>query len=383
MDAKYEEGIRCLKQCWKEHSHIITEEEKAAMKAFRGVFVSGKSEPYSHKLAMKWLSDNQLAWGDEKYQRHRKVLYELNDAMTNGTIKEDYSYLPTVFDTLPPDLKNHLILYRNELLSRLKYRSSRDQLIHCVSFANFLKNQDIHRANDISVDLISKYHDYADTVGDTYICLYSVRYFLQSLVDRGIIAGHIPYALTSPIQAKAAGYAIRKFSGDISDFETNGISPDSYWKSANDLIDLLRKKYHHNEDATRNNYLVYYQMFYVFIREFSLTYTTQNVRIWAEGMAGFLDEPHRMPSIKRSVYILDIFLRDGNITDETLEIVLCNPGKITELSAVNRKLLDDFLSYRSKKTLPRQLWTCINPARYLSYCICRKRGSSQCPKSCP
>ena len=89
-------------------------------------------------------------------------------------------------------------------------------------------------------------------------------------------------------------------------------------------------------------------MFYVFIREFSLTYTTQNVRIWAEGMAGFLDEPHRMPSIKRSFYILDIFLRDGNITDETLEIVLCNPGKITELSAENRKLLDDFLSYRSK-----------------------------------
>jgi len=43
LDTKYEEGIRCLKKCWKEHGHIITEDEKAAMKAFRGVFiVSGK-----------------------------------------------------------------------------------------------------------------------------------------------------------------------------------------------------------------------------------------------------------------------------------------------------------------------------------------------------
>jgi hypothetical protein len=31
------EGIRCLKKCWKEHDHIITEDEKAVMKAFAGV----------------------------------------------------------------------------------------------------------------------------------------------------------------------------------------------------------------------------------------------------------------------------------------------------------------------------------------------------------
>lgn len=195
MDVKYEEGIRCLKKCWKEHGHIITADEKAAMKSFRGVFLSGKSEPYSHELALKWLSDNQLAWGDEKYQRHRKIIYELNDAVTNGTIREDYSYLPTIYDTLPSNLKNHLILYRNELLSRLQYRSSRDQLIHCVSFAAFLMSKGILRAQDISTELISEYHVYADTIGDTYICLYSVRFFLQFLVEHGVIAVHIPFAL--------------------------------------------------------------------------------------------------------------------------------------------------------------------------------------------
>lgn len=148
-----------------------------------------------------------------------------------------------------------------------------------------------------------------------------------------------------------------------------------YWKSANDLIDILRKKYHHNEDATRNNYLVYYQMFYVFMWEFSLPYTTQNVRLWAEGMSGFMDEPHRMPSIKRSFYLLDIFLRNSTITDEDLEIVLCSPGKIANcLQRIENCLM---ISYHAaaKKTLLQPLWTCINPVRCLSCCICRKRES--------
>ena len=351
MDAKYEEGIKCLKQCWKERGHTVTDEEKAVMKSFRGFFLSGKSEPYSHEMALRWLSDNQLAWGEEKYQVHRKLIYELNDAVSTGTIKEEYRFLLTTYDSLPLNLKDQLILYRNDLLSRLRYRSARDQLIHCVSFADFLKAQGILQANDITVELISKYHDYADTVGDAYICLYSVRYFLQFLASRGIIAGHIPYTLTSPIQAKAAGYAIKRFSGDISDFENNGLIPDVYWKNANDLIEILRKKYHYNKDATRNNYLVYYQMFYVFMREFSLPYTTQNIRLWAEGMSGFMDKPHRMPSIRRSFYLLDIFLRNGTITDEDLGTVLCSPGKIAGLSAEYRKLLDDFLSCRSKENI--------------------------------
>ncbi|MDO4650133.1 MAG: tyrosine-type recombinase/integrase [Eubacteriales bacterium] len=348
---KYEEGIQCLKQCWKEMGHAITDEEKAAMKSFRGVFVSGKSEPYSHEMALKWLSDNQLIWGEEKYQVHCKLIYELNDAVSTGTIKGEYKFLPTVYDSLPPDLKDQLILYRNKLLSHLQYRASRDQLIHCISFANFLKNQDIFQTSDITVELISKYHNYADTVGDTYICLYSVRYFLQFLVNHGIISEHIPYALTSPIQAKAAGYAIKRFSSDISDFETNGISCNAYWKGANDLICILRKEYHHDEDATRNNYLVYYQMFYVFMQEFSLPYTAQNVRLWVDGMKGFMSEPHRIPSIKRSFYLLDIFLRNGSITDEDLEIILCSPGKISELSMTYKNLLNDFLSSRRKENM--------------------------------
>lgn len=351
MDIKYEEGIRCLKQCWKEQGHVITDEEKAAMKSFRCVFVSGKSEPYSHDLAMRWLSGNQLAWGEEKYQQNRQLLYELNDATTNGTITENYSYLPTVYDTLPPDLKNHLILYRNALLSRLQYRSSRDQLIHCVSFAAFLQNKGILHAQDITTELISEYHTYADTIGDTYICLYSVRFFLQFLAEHGVIAGHIPLALTSPLQAKAAGYAIKQFQDDISAFEANGVEADEYWKAANSLIGILREKHHHNEDATRNNYLVYYQMLYIFLKEFSLPYSATNVRLWAEGMSIFDDDPHRHPSIKRSFYLLDIFLRTGTLTDDDLEIVLCNPGRIAELSPSYRKLLDDFLSCRRKENI--------------------------------
>lgn len=381
MDAKYEEGIRCLKQCWKERGHTITDKEKAAMKSFRGVFVSGKSEPYSHELALKWLSDNQLAWCVEKYQQNRKLIYELNDAATNGTIKEDYSYLPTVYDTLPPDLKNHLILYRNELLSRLQYRSSRDQLIHCVSFAAFLKDNGILRAQDISTELISEYHAYADTIGDTYICLYSVRFFLRFLAEHGVIAGHVPLALTSPLQAKAAGYALKQFSAGISAFEKNGVDADEYWKKANSLIDVLRKEYHHNEDATHNNYLVYYQMFYIFMKEFSIPYSTVNVGLWADGMSIFDDEPHRHPSIKRSFYLLDIFLRTGTVTDDDLEILdVHKSGTISfllymqergnsSMSGISLMNVKEYCTWASEKAVNHKNNYSYDIRVFLTYCF--------------
>ena len=302
-------------------------------------------------MALKWLSDNQVTWDDEKYQQNRKLIYELNDAVTNGAVKTDYDFLPTVYDTLSEDLKSHLILYRNDLLSRLQFRASRDQLVHCISFAAILMNEGILYARDISTELISRYHAYADVIGDTYICLYSVRYFLQFLAEHGIIAGHIPIVLTSPLQARVAGYAIRKFSKEVSSFETSGISSDVYWQKANVLISILRKEFRHNKDATRNNYLVYYQMFYIFMREFSIPYTKENVQIWADRMVEFMEEPHRKPSIKRSFYILDVFISTGTITGNDLEIVLCDPGKITELSSTYKKLLNDFLSCRRKENI--------------------------------
>lgn len=351
MDVKYEEGIKCLKQCWRERGHTITSDEKTAMQSFRAVFISEKSEPYSHDLALKWLSDNQIVWGKEKYQRHRRFVYELNDAMINGTIRKNYCYTPTVYDFLPDNLKNWLMLYKNELLSRLQFRASRDQLVNCISFADFLNKNGVCHARNISVESISAYQSYAENVGDTYICLYSVRYFLQFLVDHRVIAGHVPFVLTSPLQAKAAGYAVSRFSAGISAFETSGTDADEYWRKANILIGILRREYHHDEDASRNNYLVYYQMVYIFLKKFNLPYTTANVRRWAEGMDIFEDNPHRQPSIKRSFHFMDIFLKTGAITDSDLETILCSSGKISELSAYNRNLLEEFLSCRKKENI--------------------------------
>ena len=154
-----------------------------------------------------------------------------------------------------------------------------------------------------------------------------------------------------------------------------------YWQKANVLISILRKEFRHNKDATRNNYLVYYQMFYIFMREFSIPYTKENVQIWADRMVEFMEEPHRKPSIKRSFYILDVFISTGTITGNDLEIVLCDPGKITELSSTYKKLLNDFLSCRRKENIAPATLD-VHKSGVISFCcICRKKKSRQCPKS--
>lgn len=65
-------------------------------------------------------------------------------------------------------------------------------------------------------------------------------------------------------------------------------------------------------------------------------------------MSGFMPEPFRLAAVKRSFYVLDIFLRTGKITESDLDVVLCKPGRIVNLSENYKELLQLFLSCRVK-----------------------------------
>ena len=91
--------------------------------------------------------------------------------------------------------------------------------------------------------------------------------------------------------------------------------------------------------ATRNNYLVYYQLFYVFIQEFSLPYTVQNARLWAEGMAEFWDDPHRIALQISKVPGMKIPKREKKlITNEGLAAIFAQP-KDTKIGTRDKTIM--------------------------------------------
>ncbi len=113
---------------------------------------------------------------------------------------------------LPQYWKDLVMDYRKDVKTRRSRRAITEQIPHIVSFSGYVANRGIERAEGITGTVISEYHDFAETVGDTYTSIYSVRFFLQYLADKGMIPKHRPFALTAPIQAKAIGYAIRAFN---------------------------------------------------------------------------------------------------------------------------------------------------------------------------
>jgi len=189
MNLTYDECVVLMKQCWLDNGHVINFGKMAAINSLRR-HLEQNNLSYSHNEALNWLNLNIEFWDNRTFFRMRRAVYEFNDVMTLGKITGDYKYYETSFDRLPACWQTILFEYKEDLLTQLKPRATRDQIIHCTSFVTFLVINDIYNPEEITVLVISKYHEYAESIGDKYICTYSVRYFLQFLANQGFIPKH-------------------------------------------------------------------------------------------------------------------------------------------------------------------------------------------------
>lgn len=345
MNLTFDEGVTLLKQCWKDNGLNINPGKTSALNALKR-HLHNNDIPYSHDEALKWLSDNQAYWDKKKYFKNRRAVFELNDIMTAGKIIGEYKYYDDPFDVLSDYWKKKVTEYIDYLKTIRAEGSIRTQRVHCISFAGFLTQSAIQCAEDISCLVISKYHEFAETNGDTYTSIYSVRFFLQFLADQGLIPQHRHYAITAPVQAKAIGHAIQEYDNAGLEAYPVGTAPEVFWKESTLLPDYLASVYHYDETALRNNFTTYFQMFYVFCAEKEILCSMENVHLWLSLMTGFWKHNQQENSAKRAFHLLYIFEEKNSLTLEDLKDHNVDHGSITVLSKYYRTILDKFLGYR-------------------------------------
>jgi len=254
-------------------------------------------------------------------------------------------------EDLPEHWKNLLSDYRNDLLTRRKPRSVRNQMRHCTGLASYLASAGIGAAEDVTAVVIAHYYEHAAATGDGYTCLYSCRYFLEFLARSGFIPTHRPYALTAPVQAQGAGFALDrvqmdKLSALNSEKAPIRMAADEFWESAGSLVEYLRCTYGYNPTALRNNYTAHLQMLYVFLSELEIDYTWETSSYWMDIMDAF--PKSRTFGIMRR-YCMDVFKsfidRRNSFSIHTDAVSRRDPGKIGELPEWSGKLLDEFLLF--------------------------------------
>lgn len=346
MHLSYDEGVALVKQCWAAKGTNKCFGKSAAFNALR-IHLQNISTPYSHEEALKWIGEKQSEWSKAKFMQSRRAIFELNDIMTTGKIAEgDYTYTNDPFNDLSDYWKKKLTEYFAYLKTVRSESAIRSQRIHCIDFAGFLTNNNIHCAEDVTCLVISKYHEFAETNGDKYTSIYSVRFFLQFLVNQGLIPQHRPYALTAPVQAKAIGYAIQEY--EIAGLEAyhEGTAPETFWNASTLLPNYLASVYHYDETALRNNYTTYFQMFYVFCAEKDVPCSTENIHIWLSLMTGFWKHDQQEVSAKRAFHLLHVFEKKSCLTIEDIKDHNINHGSINSLTKYYRSILDKFIEYR-------------------------------------
>lgn len=353
MHLSYDEGVALVKQCWAAKGTNKCFGKSAAFNALR-LHLQNISTPYSHEEALKWLSEKQSEWTKSQFMQSRRAIYELNDIMTTGKIAEgDYIYSHDPFDDLSDYWKKKLTEYFDYLKTVRSESAIRSQRVHCIGFAGFLTDNNIRCVEDITCLVISKYHEFAETIGDTYTSIYSVRFFLQFLVDQGMIPRHRPYALTAPVQAKAIGYALQKYDIESLTACPEGPAPETFWKGSTLLPDYLTSVYHYDETALRNNYTTYFQMFYVFCAEKDIPCSPENIHLWLSLMTGFWKHDQQKSSAQRAFRLLHIFEVKNCLTIEDIKDHNINHGFINNLSKYYRSILDRFLEYRRMEQMSK------------------------------
>ena len=355
MNLNFEKGVTLLKQCWMNDGRGVSPGKMAALNALRR-HLNENGIAYSKEESLNWLDANKNLWNTQKFFRSRRSVYELDDVLQHGKINSGYEYHISLFDHIPDHWKTLLFDYEEDLLSRRKKRATNDQITHCTDFVSYLVSSGVNHPKEITVKTISEYRNYAETVGDKYICIYSVRFFLEFLVDGGLIPTHLPYALTAPLQAKAAGFALQAVDMDAitsaneidSDIRMHS---DSFWKKCFDLVGYLSKTYHYNPDGLRNNYLAHLQMFYIFAAELHLDYTPAVVACWFDVMRDSPEGAYTHSPRRRSFHVFEIFITTGRVSASELAAVMTNPGSESYLRSWAKSLLDTFLEVSKSEWL--------------------------------
>ena len=374
MEIVYADAVLSLRQYWKENGIRDDPAKVSGLNKFR-CFLEETDQPYSHSTALTWLDEQKDSWKKQAFFCYRKALFELDDLLTTGSVSGKYLYHDTPFSRLPKYWRDMVTAYRNDLKTWKSRRAITEQMPHIITFAGYLSSSRVEKAENISCIVISRYHAYAETVGETYTCIYSVRYFLQFLAMQGLIPQHRPYALTSPIQAKAIGYAIQQFAVVNCHAATHGITAEEFWRKALVLVQYLKETYQYEDDALRHNYTCFYQMYYVFCAEEGYSCSENAEQMWMELMSAFWDE-RQASSVKRAFYIFHLFDGKGNLTFQDIEKRHIDKGSICSLNTYYRSLLERFLAHRKMEPIAEGT-LCVHKSAALSISvISRKMGSA-------
>lgn len=254
-------------------------------------------------------------------------------------------------ETLPEYWKNLLLDYRADLLTRRKPRSVRDQMRHCAGLASYFASEGITDASDVTVIVISHYYEHAAAIGEGYTCLYSCRYFLEYLAQRGFIPGHRPYALTAPVQAQGAGFAMSrvqpdKLSAAASPNVSARMAADEFWDNAGSLVEYLHCTYGYDPTALRNNYTLHLQMLYIFLSELNIDYSFEAASYWMDIMDSFPKNGHIGLSHRSCMNVFNAFIRHGKSFSIHADAALYRKqGRGAGLQEWSNELLDGFLLF--------------------------------------
>lgn len=307
--------------------------------------------PYSHGVALKWLSDNRAKWQHPKFKAFRLSLFQINDIIQNGCITTNrYVYESSCnYDKLPKWCRLLLDDYLNEFSQSFSGGYVIQRRIACSKFLICLSYNGGKSIKDINHKNIIGYYNQNEhgTVQAKNLNSRSVRHFLAYLAHKELISASLPYVLKQDVIPKII--LINELPATTKDCFYNAnqssdkISTGEYFAIAKELGNTCLSRHNYSK-SIKSVFCKAWRDLYIFLEANGLRYSYETAEYWCICQKNYTGQ---WKSYRRAIKLFEQYRIFGDIKPNMVYSYKKNP--VNALPEWSRNLLLDFLSKKQKE----------------------------------
>lgn len=323
-------------------------------------FLVATDQPYSFEAASQWIAANQSFWNYRKYTGYKHCIQQLEDVCRTGIILADHlCFRKPPYDLLCSDFRGIL----DSFISDCGYKDDDRYRISCARFLLYLQDSGLHNIEDLSYELVLKFHEEDHHVSQKSKDVYEelIRVFLRHLAT----IRKCPFGLSLALNKMIIPQIIR-----LSDAELRSCtSPDDLVLAWDDVLRFLSGmeavRYGRTVLKSSKHILT---LLYIFL---DMHHSGLNVAlVWrwfhkAESLLGANRKQHR-----RTLCQFLVFLDTGTIITD----VTGNPGKANPMETIpewGKAALSEYLALLKREgwqpsTIAMQRSSNLRFCRYLN-----------------
>ena len=312
-EGEYSTSVRCS------HSKCFRELKK---------YLIDINIPYTHELALDWLTNNKGIWTHAKFKSFRIATYRLDDAYCHGAVtQEKYVYPDSPpYQRLPTWARVKLDRYLDLLGETAGKGHMQAARVGCADFLMFASESGVSQPGEINAETVMGYHRAMayELKSTRALRLLHSRAFLKSLAIDGEVSPVAAMLMSEHFTSHLPAYEPIAFE-TMSPMTSEPLGPEEFLEKVECFITNILPAHSYSR-TIKKTYKKALRMLFVFLSLNELSYSYEQAIAWVE--ANKAEFGTGWKTYRRAVFLFEQFRIGGDIDPDTLYSAAPSPVEL-------------------------------------------------------